>query len=162
MSKPRSIAWAGGPAVPLGLLACVLTWCGYGCQSSHPTTSSVLDPPPSAAPAPATATPPVVQVTGGRGEYDLGKVKAGGKYRVVFAIHNDSDKPLRFVRVQPDCTCIAAVESPESIAPSQTANVVAEFTPPNLEVTYGSELIILTDNPLRKTIHLGVKGSIHK
>jgi hypothetical protein len=107
-------------------------------------------------------TPPVVQVTGERAQFDLGDVKAGSKHQVIFAIHNDSDKPLKFTKIRGDCSCITSAEAPESIAPGQVARVVAIFDAPDINVPYGAELIIMTDNPQRKIIRLAVGAIVHK
>jgi hypothetical protein len=154
--RPQSIGRAGRPAVPLGLLACLLAWACYGCAPTSQAPSS------AAKATTALAAPAAVQVTGERAEFDLGAVKSGSKHRVAFDIHNDSDKQLKLVKIRGDCSCIASAEAPEYIAPGQVARVVAVFTAPDLNSPYGSELIILTDDPLRKTIRLGVRANIHR
>jgi hypothetical protein len=103
-----------------------------------------------------------MQVTGERAQCDLGTVKAGSKHRVIFAIHNDSDKPLKLLKIRGDCSCITSAEAPESIAPGQVARVVAIFDAPDINVPYGAELIVMTDNPLRKIIRLAVGADIHR
>jgi hypothetical protein len=103
-----------------------------------------------------------VQVTGEQAEFDFGDARPGSAHRVIFIIHNDSDKPLKFTKIRGDCSCIVAAEAPQSIAPGQTAPVVAVFDAPDVNAAYGSELIILTDDPLRKIIRLRVLANIHR
>jgi hypothetical protein len=101
-------------------------------------------------------------VTGARAQVDLGDVRAGTKHRVVFAVHNDSDKELKFTKVRGDCACITAPDAPKSIAAGQVVQVVTIFDAPDINSPYGAELIIMTDNPQRKIIRLAVGAIVHK
>jgi hypothetical protein len=101
-------------------------------------------------------------VTGERAQVDLGDVKPGAKHQVVFAIRNDSDKPLNFIKVRGDCSCITAAAPPQSIPAGQETRVVVIFDPPDVNATYGAELIMMTDDPQRKIIRLAVSANIHR
>jgi hypothetical protein len=160
---PPLTGQASRPAMALGLLAFLLLWGCAGCSPSARAPSVAVEAPGAlAAPPAAPATPPVVQVTGERSEFDLGTIKVGSRHRVIFAIHNDSDKPLKIREIRGDCPCITSAESPEYIAAGQVARVVALFEAPDVNVLYGSELIVVTDDPLRKIIRLAVRANIRR
>lgn len=150
-----SIPLLGRLTILLGLMACMLVYC-CGCVQTDPTPSSAIK-----ASSPRIE-PPVVQVSGDRADFNLGTVKPVSRHKVIFAIHNDSDKPLKIARIKGDCACIASAEAPEFIAPGKISRVVAIFDAPDINAPYGSELIILTDDPLRKIIRLGVRANIQR
>ena len=58
---------------------------------------------------------------------DLGSVPAGGSAEVRFTLRNAGGAPLRIVEVDGDCGCLTT-DYPKSVAPGQTAAIVARFT----------------------------------
>jgi hypothetical protein len=141
--RVRTTSLAG---ILAGLLLC---FCG-ACQ----TAGTRADPPASAA-----AADPVVRVTGDRGDRDLGRVAPGSTHTVIFEIVNPSDRPLKLLRVQSGCDCTTVRASP-AVIPAQGADrVEAVFAVPDVKVKapYETELLVLTDAPDRKLIHLGIR-----
>jgi hypothetical protein len=99
----------------------------------------------------------LVQVTGDRGDCDLGRVAPGSTHTVIFEIVNHSDRPLKLVRVQSACECTTVRSSPEEISAGGAGRIEAIFAAPDAAADFKTELLVLTDAPDRKLIHLGIR-----
>lgn len=155
-TSPLSFLRVVGLAVLPGLSACLFVSGFFGCEPGGQTPSI------TAGEFTIVNGTPVVQVKGERAEYDLGTVQSETKHHVIFVIHNNSDTPLRIISIRGDCSCIRPTGTPGPIAAGQTAQVEAVFRAPDIHSLYSSELIVLTDNPSRKLIHLGVNADIRR
>jgi hypothetical protein len=121
---------------------------------------------PAAASAPAALVDPnapVVRVDGNAtvATHDLGKVKAGAVYFVVFEVQNAKDANVAIQQIRPDCECITALQpAPTFLAAQAVTRITARFVPPKVNDVYGSELIVRTDDPQRKAIHLRIQCKV--
>ena len=110
---------------------------------------------PASGPGPASGAT-VVRVDGNMATHELGAVQAGSVHVVVFAIENTKDGNVAIRQIRPDCECISAVEPPACLAARGATRVTARFVVPKVKDLYGSELIVLTDDPQRRIIHLRI------
>ena len=110
---------------------------------------------PASASGPA-ASAPVVRVDGNMAMRELGNVRAGSEHFVIFAIENPKEANVSIRQVRPDCECISAVQPPAYLAAKAATRVTARFVAPKVDDVYGSELIVVTDDPQRRTIRLRV------
>jgi hypothetical protein len=155
-TSPLSFLWAVGLAVLPGLSACLFVSGFFGCEPGGQTPSI------TAGDSTIVNGTPVVQVTGERAKFDLGTIRSESKHHIIFVIHNNSDTSLKIKSIRGDCSCIRPTRTLESIAAGQVAQVEAVFRAPDIQSAYGSELIVLTDNPSRKMIHLVVVADIRR
>jgi hypothetical protein len=139
-------------AVTASLLAVALLYLGTACQREGSRPGAAVTAP---------AAPPVIKVTGDRGEADLGRVAPGSAQTVIFEIVNSSAQPLKLVRVQSTCDCTRVRQSPDQIPAGASARVEVVFEVPDaigVKAPYTSELLVLTDAPNRKLIHLVIRS----
>jgi hypothetical protein len=146
---PRGMGPGLAVAILMGSLSC---FCG-ACQTDRVPAGKGQSVP---------MAPPVVQVADDRGDHDLGLVAPGSKHTVIFEIRNPSDHPLKLLRMQGDCGCIKARGEGGEISAGGYTRVEVVFQAPHTETPYRSEVIVLTDSPERKLIHLGVRCTIRR
>ena len=108
---------------------------------------------PASGPDPASGAP-VVRVDGNMATHELGAVRADSVHVVVFAIENPKDGNVAIRQIRPDCECISALEPPAYLAARSATRVTARFVAPKVNDVYGSELIVVTDDPQRRIIRL--------
>jgi hypothetical protein len=113
------------------------------------TTSAATQPGPDAGARP-------VRVDGNMATHELGKVRADSVHLVVFAIENAKDTAVPIRQIRGDCECISAVDPPAELAAKAATRVTARFVVPRVKGTYGSELFVITEDPLRRIIRLRV------
>jgi Protein of unknown function (DUF1573) len=107
--------------------------------------------------ADAAATSPVIQLD--RKEIDAGEVFRGQPARFVFQLQNTGRSPLT-IKARTTCGCTVA-KCDELIPPGQTGKIEAELKTSGLGVGPASKGIIVTTNdPTQKTIHLNLKAEI--
>jgi hypothetical protein len=129
--------------------------------AAAPASAPATQPASSATSQPASApgadsNAPVVTVTGNMATRGLGTVRVGSEHFVVFEIENLKDANVAIKSIRPDCECISALQSPTCLAAKGVTRVTARFVAPKVNDVYSSELLVLTEDPQRKIIHLKV------
>lgn len=128
----------------------ILAGCSNESVSNKPAVA--LEGMPAGVPASHVAV-----VTGTEGNVNLGRVAAGSKTMVVYQIANNTDRPLTIQKVRCDCACVALGKPPEQPAPPHGAvNVTATYEAPPGKGPYDSHIMVLTDDPDRRVIMLGI------
>lgn len=149
---------------PLVLLAAALglwtvhAWGGDGAATS-PASAPATSSRPASRPD-ANSGAPLVRVDGNAvvALHDLGTVHTGDEFLVVYAVQNAGESNVAIRQIRPDCECISAVQPPSFLAARGETRITARFVAPKLKAPdlYGSELIVRTDDPQRKTIRLRI------
>jgi hypothetical protein len=132
-----------------------------GSPASSPAAAVASQPASRGASQPASAPgaagdAPVVRVDGNVATRELGTVRAGSEHVVIFAIENPKDANVAIKQIRPDCECISALQPPAYLAARGATRVTARFVAPKINDVYGSELLVVTDDPQRKIIRLRV------
>jgi hypothetical protein len=144
MLPAASMLWIGGM---------ILAGTPGGSAASRPALPTTSQP--TSASGMATSAP-VVRVDGNMATRELGNVRAGSEHFVIFAIENPKEANVAIRQVRPDCECISAVQPPAYLAAKAATRVTARFVAPKVDDVYGSELIVVTDDPQRRTIRLRI------
>lgn len=58
---------------------------------------------------------------------DLGTVKEGGEYRIVYHYKNNGQAPLMLFNVSPSCGCTIAEFSHNPLSPNEGDSIIAKF-----------------------------------
>ena len=151
-----ALALGGGAAMsaaPAGQSRPAATGATQPATSPAPAASQ-----PASGPASIPAGAPVVRVEANAivALHDLGVVRAGSEYFVVYAVENAKEGNVAIRQIRPDCECISALQPPAFLAARGETRITARFVPPKVNDVYGSELIVRTDDPQRKTIRLRI------
>ena len=123
------------------LLMAGLILAGCNNQEVSNKPAATLEGVPAGVPASHVAV-----VTGDKGNINLGRVAAGSKTMVVYQIANNTDR-----------ACVALGKAPEQPAPPHGAvNVTATYEAPPGKGPYDSHIMVVTDDPARRVIMLGI------
>ena len=88
------------------------------------------------------------------------RVSPGSEHRVVFAIENPKDTAIAIREIRADCDCIAAINPPTQLAAKALTRVTARLVVPDVQGSYGAELILLTDDAQRRVIRLKIHCTV--
>lgn len=104
-------------------------------------------------------TDPKVKVEGGE-NHDFGTMHKGEKRRHTFVIQNIGSAPLTLVQGRTTCVCTISKVSEGSIDPGKSASVTLEWHPESYAEEFRQTADIITNDPDRKLVTLGVHGRV--
>jgi hypothetical protein len=148
----------------LMLVTAGTVWIALACtgegRAAPPASAPASRSQPASAPASVPASAPVVCLEANAvvALHDLGTVHTGSEFFVVYAVENAGEANVAIRQIRPDCECISAVGPPTFLAARGATRITARFVVPKLKAPdlYGSELIVRTDDPQRRTIRLRI------
>ena len=82
---------------------------------------------------------------------DLGCVEPKSVHRFTLELFNGSDRDWPIESIETECTCIAAVDKPESVVAEGKTSIGFEFTAPNLTGPYVKTISVTAGNKVWET-----------
>ena len=97
---------------------------------------------------------------GALAEIDLGFVEPGAASLVGYEIPNRLDRPIRIAGAVSGCECMVVEACPEQIEAGKAGIVIVRFIAWEKAQNYSNKVVLMTDDPNRRQIELGLKARI--
>jgi len=94
------------------------------------------------------------------GTHDFGTVRAGELVKAEFAFTNESESPVRILRIDPSCGCVSATASSSYVEPHASGTVQAILITDDRSGPQKLRLRVRTDEGADKGARLVLKGEI--
>lgn len=117
-------------------------------------------PAATAPPAAADAVKPPSPLRFSEEAWDFGKPKVGGTSEHTFTLTNDSDSPVRLVRIRSGCGCVRVVPEKREIGPRESIKVNSSLDTRRERRAAKSTVFIDTDHPDARHLRLVVSYAV--
>lgn len=94
--------------------------------------------------------------------HDFNSIKKGQQVTASYQIKNTGKSDLVISKITPDCKCIQATASPQTIKPGQSGTIKAVLNSANEEGNKFYNIIVTTNAPNQQMVNLFMTGSITK